>query len=205
MQRKTKKTEEKTREELLSQFWTPVELALRICDWAELARGSRVLEPSAGAGAIVRAMPKNVHVTAIEIDEVQVPELRRIEHPSLTVWHQNFLEYTGDGQEPFDVAVMNPPYEAGADGLHVAHALRVARRVVCLVRANFCWGAGRYQQVVRWSEVTRRVVLVRRPKFWGPADKGHTAQHDMQVLELVRRETERTAATVDQVEEEYWT
>lgn len=196
---------EKTREELLSQFFTNPELAARMVEWAELPRGARVLEPSAGSGALVRVMPQNVHVTAFELDEVLRFELARVEHPSLQiVCPQNFLEYTGDRQEPFEVAVMNPPYENGADGLHVSHALRVARRVVCLVRANFLYGRARYQQVFRWSEVTRRVILSSRPPFWGPADKGHGARHEYQILELVRRETERTKATVDHVDEEFW-
>ncbi len=195
----------------VDQYFTCEKVAERMVSWAEIRRGCRVLEPSAGSGTIVRAIPKNATVTAIEIDaDLATPlsELKR-KRPGLDVVCQDFLKYR-PSRDAHDVAIMNPPYSDGADGKHVAHALQFAPRVVCLVRANFLWGLGRYNQVFRWSQLTRAAILVRRPHFSGPADKGHTARHDFAVLELIRRDSEELDRwkaqneTDDRVDFEWW-
>ena len=88
----------------------------------------------------------------------------------------------------------------------MAHALRSAKRVVALVRANFEFGINRYHQLFRWSEITRRVVLTRRPMFYGPDDKGHKGRHDYELIELVRRDRDRVfdEEKRDRVETEFW-
>ncbi|CAB4154548.1 COG2263 Predicted RNA methylase [uncultured Caudovirales phage] len=189
----------------LSQYFTPPSLAKRIVDWAELPRGHRVLEPSAGDGGLVRFFPRNVRVTAFEMDPQMVERLRLINHPTIEIHQANFLQVKAK-RDAFDVAIMNPPYEDQADGKHIAHALRFAERVIALVRANFEFGVDRYNSLFRWAAITRRVVLTRRPPFYGPGDQGHGARHEYEVLELVRRETDRREdPTPDQVETEFWT
>jgi predicted RNA methylase len=188
----------------LNQYFTGRKLAKRIVQWAELSRGMRVLEPSAGDGGIVQALPMNIAVTAVETDPRMAAELRRINHPALTVIEGDFLKVT-PGRDSFDVAIMNPPYGEGADGRHTAQALRYAQRVIVLVRVNFEYGVERFNTVFRWSQVTRRALLTRRPHFYGPANEGHTARHDYVVLELVRRDDRLKDPTPDQVETEYWT
>ena len=189
----------------MSQFFTTGKLARRIVEWAELFRGEKVLEPSAGGGDLVRAMPRNVRVTAVEMDPAMAEVLRKETlHPVIEVIEADFLKLR-PARDAFDVAVMNPPYEDGADGRHVAHALRFAGRVVVLARTNFEYGTERFSQLFRWAQVTRRAVLTRRPKFYGPADQGQTARHDYVVLELVRREDRLLKPEPDQVETEFWT
>lgn len=192
--------------ESLDQYFTGGPIAQAMIEWALLTRGMRVLEPSAGDGGLVRHLPKNIQLRAVEYDERLIPGLKAIGHPSLTVEHADFLRREAN-RDAYDVAVMNPPYGEGRDGDHVAHALRSAKRVVALVRANFEFGIGRYHQLFRWAEVTRRVVLVRRPTFYGPGDKGMKARHDYELIELVRRGGDRISddLTTDRVETEYWT
>ncbi len=202
--RESKPKKEKSHAERLSQFWTDPEMAQRIVDWAALPEGARVLEPSAGAGNIVRCFPAHCQVTAVELDPAVAQGLPGL-HPHLDVVVGDLLKAWPEATtQLFDVAVMNPPYEDGADGTHVVEALRLCHRVVCFVRANFCWGVARYHGIFRWAKVTRRVILVRRPPFCGPADAGHTAMHDYQILELARRDWERGARDADEVKEEIW-
>jgi predicted RNA methylase len=191
--------------EAQDQYFTSRDLARRIADWAELSRGQSVLEPSAGDGGLVRAFPMNVRVTAVERDPAMCARLREIRHPALEVHEGDFLAWK-PRRDAFDVAIMNSPYANGADGSHAAHALRFANRVICLVRTNFEYGKGRYNQLFRWATVTRRAILVGRPEFYGPACKGHTARHDYVVLELMRRDRDRIEdPSSDPVETEWWT
>jgi len=53
----------------LYQFYeTPPELARRMVALADVRDGQKVLEPSAGRGAILKAMPQTVHRTAVELN-----------------------------------------------------------------------------------------------------------------------------------------
>ena len=188
----------------LSQYYTGGDLARKIIEWAEISRGMKVLEPSAGDGGFVRHIPKNTRLRAFDIDPENVELLKRIGHPSMEVACGDFLRMRRS-QNAADLAVMNPPYENGADGAHVAHALRWAERVIALVRTNFEYGVDRYHTVFRWAQVTRRVVLTRRPMFYGPADEGQKARHDYVILELVRRDDRVKDPSPDRVDTEYWT
>ena len=187
------------------RFFTDPAMAKRVVEWARLQPGDSVLEPSAGDGGLVASVPPGCRLTMVELIQSQVAKLLVDQRfPKARIVHGDFLKWRAP--EVFDVAIMNPPYssEPGADGLHVSHALRCARRVVTLVRTNFAHGFQRYHQVFRWSRVTRQVVLSRRPPFSGPADSGHGARHDYQILELCRREREREPGDTDQVELEFW-
>lgn len=189
----------------LDQYFTEQDLAERWCEWLELPRGARVLEPSAGDGTIVRALPKNVSVTAVELDPIMVKTLNGLKRPALEVVEGDFLQFER-GPGAFDVAVMNPPYGKGADGRHVAHALSMAKRVSCLVRANFMHGKNRHREVFSIAEVTRRINLVVRPTFHGPtheAKGAFGARHEYIILELVRREP-GDSDMINHVEEEFW-
>lgn len=184
-------------------------MAARIAEWAfraewlDQAGPVHVLEPSAGDGALVGAMRHDARITAVEIVPTQAAELTA-KFPTVEVVTADFLQWKPT--RLFDLAVMNPPYSScpGADGMHVARALNACRGVVALVRTNFLHGFQRYHQVFRWSELTRQVVFSRRPGFGGPADSGHGARHDYQLVELRRRATERRPGDVDQVKVEFW-
>jgi protein-L-isoaspartate O-methyltransferase len=101
-------------------FPTPADLASRMASEAEIEEGHRILEPSAGTGNILAALPGNTVRWAVEIN----PKLA-----SMTKLHQmaevvcgDFLEQNGDLGK-FDRVVMNPPFENGADIKHIRHAL----------------------------------------------------------------------------------
>lgn len=111
----------------LSQWFTPPALAAEIVDDVEV-RGTNVLEPSAGDGAIVHAALEAgaSHVIAVEIDPVMCERLRaRFEGQPVEVVCADFLTLGFDERAPlyparWDVMVGNPPYTDGVDGDHLA-------------------------------------------------------------------------------------
>jgi type I restriction-modification system DNA methylase subunit len=110
----------------LEFFETPEELAALLVERAEIELSHIVLEPSAGRGAIVRAIyaqhGDDVHIIACELN----PEFRDVlmELPSRTkVVLGDFLGLKPSTPPTFDRVVMNPPFSKGKDVDHVLHAL----------------------------------------------------------------------------------
>jgi predicted RNA methylase len=77
----------------LQFFETPVALARRMVDLAQIAPGNTALEPSAGMGRIVRELlAARAEVVAIEIDPANATALRaivglRVNEESFEDWH----------------------------------------------------------------------------------------------------------------------
>lgn len=107
-------------------FPTPADLARRMVDAADLQPWQTVLEPSAGTGAILRAIedaaPMGVSVQAVEIN----PQLSASLHTSAAVRCADFLACNGD-LGTFDRIVMNPPFADSQDIEHVRHAYHMLR------------------------------------------------------------------------------
>jgi len=103
----------------LDFYRTPESLAERL---AQLVSGQRLLEPSAGDGAIVRALLKvhpTAEITAVEVEPKRAEKLRAL---SVTVIEGDFLAHHGE----YDGVAMNPPFTLPGDKLayiaHVKHA-----------------------------------------------------------------------------------
>jgi predicted RNA methylase len=99
-------------------FETPYSLSKRMCGIAQICLVSRVLEPSAGRGAIAktaRAFGATVHCSELQpklADELQAEGFNTVQC--------DFLQ-----QEPdpiYDAVVMNPPFNKSQDLSHVRHA-----------------------------------------------------------------------------------
>lgn len=175
----------------LSQWFTPAALAERVVEWADIdtcypaghePRAMRVLEPSAGNGALVRPLvAAGAEVYAIELDNRYSRELH--DAGAHAIWWDNFLEFKphepDTASRAFDLCVMNPPYENGLDVAFILHALKFAPCVVGVFRSQILHGVERKEQL--WKEVrpTRVAFCSRRP-FKG-------AETDYVVLELVER------------------
>jgi hypothetical protein len=101
----------------LYQFYeTPADLAHRMVDMAHVREGDRVLEPSAGRGAIQKQLPENVHSTAVELN----PALIELSTQAHTVHFRDFLECNGE-LGVLDQVIANPPFRNGQDVQHVRH------------------------------------------------------------------------------------
>jgi phospholipid N-methyltransferase len=103
-------------------FPTPDWLARQVVERAEIRDCDRVLEPSAGTGALVEAMPADIHLVTVEINPKLCQLLRALPGPAEVI-EADFLSLNGT-IGTFDRIVMNPPFTMGADVEHVAHAWR---------------------------------------------------------------------------------
>lgn len=87
----------------------------------------RVLEPSAGEGAIVEALRESMEHSgaSYELDMVELSHARvRVLRDKRfgTVFNEDFLEMKPD--PIYDRILMNPPFDRGLDVDHVAHAVK---------------------------------------------------------------------------------
>ena len=125
-------------------FPTPRELAQRVVALAEIEEGHRVLEPSAGAGDLLKALSSFRGVVAVERNQALADRLRGL--ASLKVHCADFLECNGELGR-FDRIVMNPPFANGADIKHIEHAatmLKPGGRLVAI-----CANGPRQQERLR--------------------------------------------------------
>ncbi len=108
-------------------FPTPPEIAEKMVEWADLQNNDTILEPSAGTGNILKAIPNLEErcaaglIKAVEINHPLVKILNE-SMPYLNVLCDDFLQ-TGDIPRGFSKIIMNPPFKNGEDIEHIAHAL----------------------------------------------------------------------------------
>lgn len=117
----------------LGQFFTPPDLAVRVVQLAGIEPGDKVLEPSAGNGALVRAArAAGGHIWAYEID----PVLHKATRDS-NEFYGHFLgggfackDFLGVDPAPvFKKVAMNPPFDKKrSDLIHVRHAYKFLQR-----------------------------------------------------------------------------
>jgi phospholipid N-methyltransferase len=100
-------------------FPTPPEVARRVVELADIQPGQRVLEPSAGTGSLLEALPDTPTV-AVEING-QLAEALQRRFTGAEVHRGDFLTMNGE-LGTFDRIVMNPPFDHGSDIEHVRHA-----------------------------------------------------------------------------------
>ncbi len=103
-------------------FVTPHALAERMVDLVDIGKGSRVLEPSAGTGVIVKAISeKSADITAVEINPALVSSLIKMGVSGLHVYEGDFLDF--ESLKDFDAVIMNPPFANADDIKHILYAL----------------------------------------------------------------------------------
>ena len=118
-------------------FYTPDAVADHLVELAELTSGDRVLEPSAGNGAIVRALVRagNSAITAVEVDDERSGALAAA--GAVAIYTYDFLLLQPELFE-FDAVIMNPPFTQLQDVKHVLHAWEFTTRVlVAIVSKGF--------------------------------------------------------------------
>ena len=115
-------------------FQTPAEVARQMADALEADALHRVLEPSAGLGRLLDALPSGCAVTAIE----EAPALCAylLDHAAAPrLLCRDFLSVTAEELGGFDRIIMNPPFKMGRDVKHIMHAyqfLKPGGRLVAL-------------------------------------------------------------------------
>jgi phospholipid N-methyltransferase len=101
-------------------FPTPPELAARMAEMLDIQPGDRVLEPSAGTGALLDALPAECEIEAVEINAALAERLR-VNYPGALVFTGDFMDYDPDGGQ-FNKIIMNPPFINALDIKHIKHA-----------------------------------------------------------------------------------
>src|SRR5262249_10806030 len=103
-------------------FPTPPELADHMVELADIRAGQTILEPSAGTGALLEALPRKplaCGLTLVEMNRSLCDGLTAKGYHSICA---DFLECNGE-LGTFDRVVMNPPFANGQDITHIQHAL----------------------------------------------------------------------------------
>lgn len=115
-------------------FPTPPDLAQRVVDLAEIGPGMRVLEPSAGRGAIADCVPAGCRLDCVEL---LAENFAALVAKGYTAARADFL--SGEPDKAYDRIVMNPPFERQQDIDHVNHAwqfLEPGGRLVSIMSAG---------------------------------------------------------------------
>lgn len=107
-------------------FATPAPLADRVVALADIRPGDRVLEPSAGRGAIALAVRRACPEATVLCIEPLPDNRAALEGEGFELIGSDFL-LEGDVFGQFDAITMNPPFGKRADLVHVEHALRFRR------------------------------------------------------------------------------
>ncbi|MCO8644761.1 hypothetical protein C6Q12_28140 [Burkholderia multivorans] len=107
------------RAKLLGSFYTPEMTARTLARWAVRTGSDRILEPSAGNGALIRAAlaraqelagAPSCDVVACDIDPAAIIELRSQALPRTVIIEADFLSQAAASFKPFDAVLANPPF-----------------------------------------------------------------------------------------------
>ncbi len=145
----------------LCQWFTPPAVAFPFLDWCRIKDSDIVLDPAAGEGALT---PRRPGVIAVELDPTLLPDLRYW-RPDAQVILGDFLTLE---PQKVDLAVLNPPYSAGNEGIFIRQTLKWAQRCCALIRTVALHGKKRFENCWRFVQPTKIVILTQRPKFVGP-------------------------------------
>lgn len=122
------------------QFYpTPAALADRVVALARPCGADRVLEPSAGTGALADAIVRAAPDAQIQCIEVSPLFCRVLESKGFKAIEGDFLATEPTPNAGFDAVLMNPPFGAGRWKAHLEHAARFVRpggRLVAIVPWN---------------------------------------------------------------------
>lgn len=146
-------------------YSTPAWCVTRLMEALKLPAGEW-LEPAAGTGAIIRAVPRrDVTWTAWELRGETRPDLSAL-IPSSRLNFGDFLAAQRHGHlegRRYQVAMTNPPFSLAQDFIDAS--LAVSDTVVMLLRLNYLASKGRWEFMrTRTPDV---YVLPNRPSFTG--------------------------------------
>lgn len=105
-------------------FPTPAPLADRVVARASIRPGMRVLEPSAGKGALALAVRRACPETAVLCAELLPDNRVELERLGFQLVGSDFLALDRADVGPVDAVVMNPPFGGRDDIRHIQHAAR---------------------------------------------------------------------------------
>lgn len=130
-----KNTKRRDQREGQDYFASPEPVGLKMVEWANIKPGDKVLEPSAGHGAIARFFPAQSDVTMVE-PSYDLSQRAALANGTARIINGRFEDLSRANK--FDAIVMNPPFGTGGKTAyeHLAKAakhLRQGGRLVALV------------------------------------------------------------------------
>lgn len=155
-----KNTKRRDQREGIDYFPTPEPLGLKMVEWANIKPGEKVLEPSAGHGAISRYFPESAARTIVEPSS-ELASKASLTSPGARVVMSRFEDL--DIVNKYDAIVMNPPFGVGGKTAveHLEKATRHLRnggRIVALVPR----GGAMEKRLDKWYENAEGIYLVAR-------------------------------------------
>lgn len=110
-------------------FETPDEVVKQMIELADIKSGMRVLEPSAGHGAILDRLPKDIELDVGEIDKEKCFVLI---NKGYFPRNEDFLT-SGFEKNSYERIIMNPPFTKGQDVDHILYAYELLNEIGTLV------------------------------------------------------------------------
>lgn len=145
-------------------FATPEALANRLVDLADIHEDDSVLEPSAGQGAIIKAIHKvqpNIVVNCCEAMDVNKMFLDKI--PNTKFLCADFLNLKHEFPDQYDVIVANPPFSKNQDITHILEMyslLKPGGRLVSIASKHWQIAYGKKEQQFReWLDKLEADVI----------------------------------------------
>jgi hypothetical protein len=183
----------------LDQWFTRPKVADAFARFAGIKSGMRVLEPSAGEGALLKSAPW-ANWTAVELCRARAQWIKKHEL-SREVFHEDFLKFAPElaRRGPFELVHQNPPYSDGLDTdfVEACIANRLAPRITGLLVTNFLHTANRKKRIWRWVKLTRIEILSTRPQFGQANGKSEGPKRDYAFFEMMVRKTARREGAGD--------
>lgn len=128
--------------------------AANIPNWASAGAGCRILEPSAGSGAILDGLKKECGNALLHAYERHMSLRNILDLKGYTIWGDDFTE--AEPTANYDRVLMNPPFENGQDIEHVRRAfgfLKSGGRLVAIMSPGPFYHNNRRAQDFRdWFE-----------------------------------------------------
>lgn len=131
-------------------FPTPPDVVVRLIQLAHIEPGMRVMEPSAGTGAIADAVAAIVGRNGVYCIEMMERNFNTLDDKGYEVLMADFT--LQDPNPIYDRIVMNPPFAKQADIRHVNHALKFLRPdglLVSVMSASVVWRDNKLTQGFR--------------------------------------------------------
>lgn len=135
-------------------FETPDHLADWLVELAEIKPTDIVLEPSAGRGAIVKAIQRQlpaIDVFGYESMEINQSFLIKLDHFKLLGF-----DFLSECDTSFDVIIANPPFSKNQDIDHVMHMFRHLKsggRLISIISPHFLHASGKKETAFKtWLE-----------------------------------------------------
>lgn len=150
-------------------FPTPDKLADRLVELADMRETDSVLEPSAGQGAIIKAIQKVFPGKTVFCYEL-MPENQQvlINMHNVSLLGDDFLKNNSKGA--YDIIIANPPFSKNQDIDHIYEMYRLLRdkgRIVTIASKHFQFASGKKEEKFKdWlSELGAEIIDLDRGEF----------------------------------------